>query len=104
MRTVTITRTVTSGRARNPRETGLQYVSLDELTAALRGELTYGMRAVSRRRGRTWAGARVQARRARRPGTSATIARGDPLAGLAGFVGWGASAMLALDTRRHRDP
>jgi hypothetical protein len=75
MYTVTITRTVSSAHARHPRETGLQYASLDELTAALRGELAYSMRAVAHRRCRTRVGAWIRAWRARRSGASAKITR-----------------------------
>ena len=68
MYTVTIIRTTHTKPARHPRETGLQYASLDELTAALRGELTAGMKAVSYRCCRSRAGAWIQAWRARRSG------------------------------------
>jgi hypothetical protein len=80
MYTVTITRTVGAAQARHPHDTGLQYASVDELTGALRGELTYSMKAVAHRRRRTRAGAWIQARRARRSGASAKITRGDLLA------------------------
>jgi hypothetical protein len=80
MYTLTITRTITPGPARHPRETGLQYASIDGLTAALRGELSVSVQAVARRRCRTRAGAWIQFWLARRSGASAKITRGDLLA------------------------
>ena len=81
MYTVTITRTVSAGSAAQPGVTGVQYASLSDYTAAMRGELAMGMTAVSHRRCRTRPGAWWQARLARRAGNSASVTRGDRLAG-----------------------
>ena len=77
MYTVTIVRTVASAPARHPRETGLQYASLDALQAALRGDRVPVMQSMTRLRCRTRAGAWGRAWRARLSGASAKITRGD---------------------------
>lgn len=77
MYTVRISRTISLGTAAPPSITGVQYASLSDLTAAMRGELPVGMTAVSDRRYRTLPGAWWQAWRARQAGKSASIIRGD---------------------------
>lgn len=77
MYTVRIARTISSGTAARPSATGVQYASLGDYAAAMRGELLAGMTIVSDRHCRTLPGAWWQACRARRAGKSASITRGD---------------------------
>lgn len=77
MYTVRIARTISLGTAARPSVTGIQYASLGDYAAAMRGELPVGMTIVSDRHCRTLLGAWRQAWRARRVGKSASIICGD---------------------------
>jgi hypothetical protein len=77
MYTVRISRTTSLGTAAPPSITGVQYASLSDFTAAMRGELPLRTTTVSYRRCRTLPGAWWQTWRARWAGNSASIIRRD---------------------------